>query len=227
MFHEGSAPADRRTKRFGVLAARLEPAIRSRNLQEPGHIGPVNVEHPLVLALVLRDHFDLGLERRRNIDVELRLEPDSGGRVHIVDERNFFRRRGRFRLDERYRRHMDAVVDNFRGRRVVRIIVVFPVAEDDVRGRDPERLDKRQPCLARVEQELVVEIEHDQFRADDRRARFGLVAPNRFNLLHRMGRGADIAARRNAEKDVRARLRIQCGRAARIGFNVVRMRADK
>ena len=49
---------------------------------------------------------------------------------------------------------------------MIGIVVVGPMAEDDVGSGDPEGLDEFQPRLAGIRQELIVEIEPDEFGAD-------------------------------------------------------------
>ena len=93
---------------------------------------------------------------RRDVNVDFRHEVHSRRRVHEVHVRNLVGRRAG-RLDVGNRAHVGTLVHDHARDRMVRIVVLAPMAEDHVGPGDAKGLDEGVPRLHRIQQELVVE----------------------------------------------------------------------
>ena len=110
---------------------------------------------------------------------------------------------------------------------MVGIVVLAPMTEDHVRPCDAKRLDKGVPGLDRIDQELVVKVEPDQFSPDDSGGVCRLLMPDGGDFGFRKRRGADVAVGRHAKEHLVSLLGIEGRRTAAEGLDVVRMSTDK
>ena len=113
---------------FRIFDAGLVAAERRHGLDVVPRVHAAVTRHPFHLAVVAFKHLDLDLERRSDVYVDLRLEPETAQRLHHVEIRHF-----------RDRRMLGLDAGNARGKRRVlnqfeRMIVIAAVVGVEMRN---------------------------------------------------------------------------------------------